>query len=339
MKQNQIKLLRSAILCLALLATAVSFTAFGFGAAARAAAATPPKPDEVVIELYGTFQGKRSANFLFEGNTIQFDGDGFVYPNPPFRVNGVLWEDMKTPFQLNFTPDFENASIVEKSSHNIQLIKGKKSFSISMKNTQVLDTTYRVRIAAKYQKKREDDKPKMIPAQEIKNPPPALSTNGETIMYGPMTVSRINEPTDGMDHPNYRVSRSVPMYRHDYGFIIKGTVDQWAGFRVQGNAVIYQNYLGDVIGVSSSGDPNLKGGKFASGVTVDGKSWSNLTKPFLLDFTPRLSAEKVVTFRAEQCEIKYAYHDNVLEVSIMNKSDKPAPFELFFAIRDPDANK
>ena len=85
--------------------------------------------------------------------------------------------------------------------------------------------------------------------------------------------------------------------------------------------------------------PILKGGKFASGVTVDGKSWSNLTQPFLLGFTPRLSADKVITFRAEQCEIRYAYHDNVLEVSIKNKSDKPAPFELFFAFRDPAANK
>ena len=337
MKQNRFKTLWELALGLALLA-AVPFTvSAGFGAASRAAAATPPKPDEVVIELDGQIRGKMSASFVFEGNTIQFSGNGGIKPNPPFRVNGVLWEDMKTPFQLNFTPDFENASILEKNSHDIQLTKGQTSFSISIKNLQNYAEPYKVRIAAKYQKKRENDQPKMIPYREIKNPPP-LTTDGPTIVYGPMVISRINEPTDGMDHPNYSVSRPVSMYRHDYGFIIKGTVDQWAGFRVQGGAVFYQNYMTLPKGTSGV-SPILKGGKFASGVTVDGKSWSNLTQPFLLGFTPRLSAEKVVTFRAEQCEITYAYHDNVLEVSIMNKSDKPAPFELFFAISDPAVNK
>ena len=337
MKNNRFKTLWGMALGLALLVTAIPFTAFGFGSAARAA--TPPKPDEVVIELYGIVQGKRTVSFVFEEKTIQYKGGGSMNPNPPVRVNGVLWEDMNTPFQLNFTPDFENASILEQSGYNFELIKGKNSFTISIKNRDPSnDRRYKVRIAAKYQKKREDDKPKIIPAQEIKNPP-ALTSNGETVMYGPMMISSINEPTDGMDHPNYRVSRPVSMYRHDRGFIIKGTVDQWAGFRIQGNSVFYQNYIPDVRGVSSSGVPKLKGGKFASGVTVDGKSWSNLAKPFQLDFIPKASAEKTITYRAEQCEIIYAYHDNVLEISINNKSDKPAPFELFFAFRDPALNQ
>ena len=104
MKTNFTRKLRSAILCLALLAAAIPFTAFGFGAAARAAAATPPKPDEVVIELYGTFQGKRSAYFLFEGNTILFNGDGFVYPNPPLTRNGGFGYTNPSPLNRMVLP-------------------------------------------------------------------------------------------------------------------------------------------------------------------------------------------------------------------------------------------
>ena len=327
MKTNLSRRLRSAILCLALLAAAIPFAASAQRGGGR-------KQDEVVIELHGNVKG--ISDFIFEGSTIRYNNSRNWYPVRPFRVNGVLWEDMKTPFQLNFTPDFENASILERS-RPVELNKEKDKFTVRMStgggNT---DYEYKARIAAKYQEKREDDTPKMIPNREIKNPP-ALN-NGETNLYGPMAAPRINEPTDGMDHPNYSVSRPVSMYRHDYGFIIKGTVDQWAGFRVQGGAVFYQNYMTLPRGTSGV-SPILKGGKFASGVTVDGKSWSNLTQPFLLGFTPRLSAEKVVTFRAEQCEIIYSYHDNVLEVSIMNKSDKPAPFELFFAIMDPAVNQ
>ena len=334
MKQNRFKTLWGLALGLALLASAIPFTASaGFGGTRG----DPPKPDEVVIELYGSVRGKRTASFVFEGKTIQYKGDGSMYPNPPFRVNGVLWEDMKTPFQLNFTPDFENASILEQSGHDFELIKGKNSFTVSIKNSQNTEWKYRIKIAAKYQKKRENAQPKTIPAQEIKNPP-ALTTNGETVMYGPMMISSINEPTDGMDHPNYSVSRPVSMYRHDRGFIIKGTVDQWASFRIQGNYIFYQNYQTLPRGTSGV-SPVLKGGKFASGVTIDGKSWSNLAKPFQLDFMPRASAEKVITFRAEQCEITYTNHDDVFEIWIENKSKKPAPFEVFLAIRDPDAYK
>ena len=125
MKRNQIKTRWGWALGLVLLAAAIPFTASaGFGAASRAAAATPPKPDEVVIELYGTIRAQRSVSFVFEEKTIQYKGGGSMNPNPPVRVNGVLWEDMNTPFQLNFTPDFENVSILEQSGHNFELFKG-----------------------------------------------------------------------------------------------------------------------------------------------------------------------------------------------------------------------
>lgn len=328
MKTNSFKRLWGAALGLALLVSAIPFTASAQRGGGR-------KQDEVVIELHGNV--RRTSEFIFEGSTIRYQNSAHWIPVRPFRVNGVLWEDMKTPFQLNFTPDFENVSILERS-RPVELNKEKDKFTVRMSTGGGnSDDEYKVRIAAKYQEEREDNTPKKIPNREIKNLP-SLNNNGETNLYGPMAVPRINEPTDGMDHPNFSVSRPVHMYRHDNGFIIKGTVDQWAGFRIQGNSIFYQNYMTLPRGTSGV-SPVLKGGKFASGVTVDGKSWSNLAQPFLLPFTPRLSAEKTITYRAEQCEIVYAYHDNVLEISINNKSDKPAPFELFFAFRDPALNQ
>ena len=329
MKNNRFKTLWGVALGLALLA-AVPFAAFaGFGGIRG----DSPKPDEVVIELYGTVRAKRTASFVFEGQTIQYKGDGSMYPNPPFRVNGVLWEDMNTPFQLNFTPDFENASILEQSGHSFELIKGKDSFTVSIKNIdRSNDKRYKVRIAAKYQKKRDDDKPKIIPAQEIKNPP-ALTTNGETVMYGPMMISGINEPTDGMDHPNYNVSSPVfpPNYYMGNKIEIKGMVDQKASFRLDGASIIYQNYTALPMGATGN-NPVLAGGKFASGVTVNGKAWTNLAKPFGMNILDT-GAFREINCNADNCSVSYSYHHKVIEITIANKGTEPTPFVItaFFA--------
>ena len=90
-------------------------------------------------------------------------------------------------------------------------------------------------------------------------------------------------------------------------------------------------------GISGDGTPDLRGGKFASGVTVNGKNWDNLTKPFDLGFTPPVSSEKDIIFRAEQCEIEYANHDDVIEFTITNKGSKPVPFDVLWLIRDPSS--
>ncbi len=321
---------------LVLLASAIPFTAFGFGSAARAG--TPPKPDEVVIELYGIVQGKRTVSFVFEEKTIQYKGGGSMNPNPPVRVNGVLWEDMNTPFQLNFTPDFENVSILEQSGHNFELFKGKNSFTVSIKNRDPSnDMRYRVRIAAKYQKKRENAQPKTIPAREIKNPPP-LTTDGGTVMYGPMMISGINgsmdgypdEPTDGKDQSTSRPV-SAPIQENYQPQLTKidlvATVDKLAGFRVQANYVLYQNYKTRVAEASGPG-VIYKGGKYASNVTVNGKQWTNLNRPFNMQITPDPARLKKFSSKSDRCNISYSLHHGILEIIIENPDEAPAQVHI-----------
>ena len=172
----------------------------------------------------------------------------------------------------------------------------------------------------------------MIPAQEIKNPP-ALTTNGETVMYGPMMISSINEPTDGMDHPNYNVSSPVfpPNYYMGNKIEIKGTVDKKASFRLDGASVIYQNYTALPMGATGN-NPVLAGGKFAFGVTVNGKAWTNLAKPFGVNILDT-GAFREINCNADNCSVSYSYHHKVIEITITNKGTEPTPFVItaFFA--------
>ena len=322
MKRNQIKFRWGWALGLALL-TAIPFTA---SAQMGSEKGESPKPKEIVIELEGKI--RRATNFIFEGNTIQYKHDYGWYPTPAtFHVNGILWEDLKTPFQLNFTPDFENASILEQSGHTVLLNKEKDRFTVRIEPGGKTEKTYKIRIAAKYQEKRENNQPKMIPVKEIKNMP-SLSPNGETLVYGPMMVSRINEPTDGMDHPNYNVSRPVfpPNFYMGNKIEIKGTVDKKASFRLDGLNIVYQNYTALPMGATGN-NPVRAGGKFASGVTVNGKAWTNLARPFGANI-PDIGAFREISFNADNCSVSYSYHHNVIEITITNKDTKPVPFVI-----------
>ena len=103
MKQNQFKLLRSAILCLALLAT------IPFAVLAQTEAV--PGAEEVTLEVKGRFPGRGS--FRFEGNTIEYRHNMGSKPSN-VTINGTRWDDLEQPFQLGFVPDFLSPEIVER---------------------------------------------------------------------------------------------------------------------------------------------------------------------------------------------------------------------------------
>lgn len=323
MKTNSFKRLWGVVLGLALLA-AVPF-------AAQAQTKAPPESEEVTLTLEGTFCGY--GTFTFEGQTIRYKHSKDEYPTK-VKIDGVPWDDLSEPFKLNYTPDFAHAAIVEKQARNIvELMPFEKSFILRINDHDIPAAYYRIKIAVKDQIKRQPPSPVNLNA--LRREPTMreiMDMEEKTAKMSKNWGPPINEPTDGMDHPDYAISKAVPKRINERLIQIKGTVDQWACFRIQGNSVVYQNYTTPVLGVSGDGSPMLHGGKFASGVTVNGKSWDNLTKPFDLGFTPSSSASKDIVFKAEQCEIEYAHHDDVFEITITNKSKNPAPFQVLFGI-------
>ena len=169
-----------------------------------------------------------------------------------------------------------------------------------------------------------------------------------TIMNGPMMITSIREPTDGMDHPDYTVTSPVraPRFRPEEKIVVKGTVAMEAGFRIQGDRLHYLNFYA-IGGAVSGSNLRIYDGRFASGVTVNGKPWTNLTRPFGLDVSLTPTTGKYIGFKAEHCEYDYQFHHDFIEIRITNKKREPAPFELTLWLfdnpaaqkgRDPQAN-
>ena len=302
MKTNSFKRLWGVALGLVLLVT-VPFAAFA------QSEAKPADPEEVIITLEGVFGGK--GIFVFEGNTIQYRKESGNDPNT-LKVNGISWKDVNVPFELGFTPDFEQAAIVERSKQfykeiDSSLNASKNGFELSVNNLfGGRGSYYIVKIAAKNQKAK----------------------------MNPISLDAI-ESTNGMNHQDVRVNTSYivpPDYLHGDRVFIKGAVDRITGFRIRKTQVYYLVFDAAPSGYSGGGGITFDG-KFASNVTVNGKEWSNLSKPFELSFPVTLSSYRRMNFKAENCNVSYSVNGDMIEVIIQNNNKKTVPFEvqLFFA--------
>ena len=97
MKKTFFHKLAGAALGIALFAATIPFAAF---------AQTPAKPDgarDYTITLNGGIDGM--GTFVFQGAAIRYEHKLYNEPTG-ITVNGELWKDLKTPFELDFTPDF-----------------------------------------------------------------------------------------------------------------------------------------------------------------------------------------------------------------------------------------
>ena len=307
MKQNRFKRLCGVALGLIMLA-ALPFAVFA------QSETKPADPEEVIITLEGVFGGK--GIFVFEGNTIQYRKENGNDPNT-LKVNGISWKDVNVPFELDFTPDFEQATIVERSKQFYKEIDSslnarKNGFELSVNNLfGGRGSYYIVKIAAKNQKA------KMNPIS-----PDAI------------------ESTNGMNHQDVRVNTSYivpPDYLHGDRVFIKGAVDRITGFRIRKAQVCYLVFDAAPSGYSGGGGITFDG-KFASDVTVNGKEWSNLSKPFELSFPVTLSSYRRMNFKAENCNISYSVNGDMIEVIIQNNNKKTVPFEVQLFFKDLEKN-
>ena len=266
------------------------------------------------VSVEGRFDGR--GYFIFKDNTIMYRHVREQYP-AGVRINGKNWDDLKKPFVLDFTPDHDRAAILEKEARSIVSLTLKpNTFELLIDDKASSSGDYYVRIGTKDLQSRET----------------APETKASSQTKAPDTPRKPLNPEFG---PGRKV-------------VIKGTVDRNAGFRVEGNTLSYLNYLaeGRIIELSSptSSSPRnrstpMYGGEFASGVTVNGKPWTNLTRPFELNVSHSKSAVKIINFEAGQCEIRYQHYRDLFEIALANKTDKPVPFELTLWISAPADSK
>ena len=120
---------------------------------AAAPKADADAPKEVTITLEGTFDGR--DNFDFEENTIRLRHLSFQMPTG-VTVDGKPWVDLTKPFELDYTPDFAKAAIVEKQGRGaVDLTVKQDSFTLMIDDKEASSAPYKVTIAVKNQVPRE----------------------------------------------------------------------------------------------------------------------------------------------------------------------------------------
>ena len=204
MKQNRIKTIWGWALGLVLLAAAP------FIAAAQAQAEEKTaETEEQTLTLEGSFCGY--GTFIFEGETIRYKHSKDYYPTK-VKIDGVPWEDLSAPFKLDFTPDFINAAIVEKQARNfVELFPAPNSISLRINDHDIPAAYYRIKIAIKNQIKRPPPSPVNLSA--VRREPTMreiMDMEEKTAKMSRNWGPPVNEPTDGMDHPDYVISKAVP---------------------------------------------------------------------------------------------------------------------------------
>ena len=328
---------------------------------APAPPADAPKVRDVTLTVEGKLDPKDA--FVFEGNTIRFRPSGDRYPDKLSVNAGMAWPVTDKPFELYLAPDFRREVTVQGPAGSFtKEPTADDSFEITLGEIVSSDTVpatlwFNLKFAVL-----RDNIPRspdavnppapVIPPNVMKPQTPAeAQTEIEnaasaaaglppgkfpTIMNGPMVVSSIKEPTDGMDHPDYTVTKPAPapVFRPERKIVVKGTVAMNAGFRLQGNRLYYLNYQSHESGASGV-NPIMYDGRFASGVTVNGKPWTNLTRPFDLDVSLTPSTGKYLGFKGEHCQFDYQFHHDLFEIGIKNSKREPAPFELTLWLTDP----
>ena len=273
--------------------------------------------DPISLTLKGVFGGR--GTFVFEGRAIQYRHESGREP-ASVTIDGVPWDDLTKAFELDFTPDFAKAVIEEQSMQslwlNTTLIPERDRIALTVNSIEPAE--YSVKIAAKNQ----DRRPSL--------PPPRSTGFARPI---PRTGQ-----TDGEAHPGYPVTRPVispPEGMYNGAKVeVKGIVDRKAAFRFEGMNLIYQNYATDPDGPSGSA-PALFDGKYAYDVTVNGKAWPALAKPFYVGAIIETAKATEFAFQAEDCEITFSEHGKVLEVIVTNKTGEPAPFQFTLWIEGP----
>ena len=322
---------------------------------------SPAPPADATRDITITVEGKLDAKdaFVFEGNTIRFRPSGGVYPDS-MSVNALRWNVTDQPFELTFAPDFGKAVVVRswnsvggtqgpqvRSSGFTKKSADKDKFELSLGEvvsgpTLPKNVGFNMKVSIL-----KDGIPR---SPDAVNPPalvlpPDLKTAGKApaglesagaspgripvTSNGSAAVSSAGESTNGMDHPDYTVTEPAPapVFRPECKIVVKGTVAMNAGFRLQGNRLYYLNYQSHESGLSGN-NPIMYDGRFASGVTVNGKPWTNLTRPFELDVNLKPSTGKYLGLKAEHCEYDYQFHHDLFEIGIKNNKREPAPFEI-----------
>ncbi len=284
--------LSGSILCIVLLVSAVPFAAAQAqsGGKTDAAPKTEAKTSADSKEITLLLEGKiYRAEFIFEGNTIRFNDK---YPLPEnITVDGKPWKDLAKPFELDYTPDFAKAGILERDGKlpfYVNVEEKRLSLRIEYINDMYHHSMdklepFRVRLAMKNQYSHDK-------------------------LIGYRSVYRKHEPR-ALLGPGQMKEKLWNDSLKERKIVLSGNIVGQGTFIFEGRTIRYQHEAGD----------------YPYYVNVNGRSWNVLFgEPFELPFQIDTIHPEIVKTEGENPVKTTMISDKRFEISIRDLR-KPSP--------------
>ena len=252
---------------------------------------TEAKDSSEIKEITLTIKGNINEGiFVFEGNTIRFNNMMLRQPED-ITVDGKPWKDLSKSFELDYTPDFAKAGILETSDkREFYVDASEKRFSLRIANHSPRNTLvpFHVKLAMK------DQLPHLDlggyrPAPPVGKDPPQVMTTGPD----PYVIQAAAQWNDGIKERKIEIKA-----------VIRGR----GAFVFEGNTISYRRETGD----------------YPDSVKVNGRRWSRPgTKTFELPFQVETAHPEMAKTEGENPVEMTKIDDKKFEV-IFEDSEPPS---------------
>ena len=255
--------------------------------------AKPLEEGKKSIVLEGVFDGE--GLFIFRGNRGVYRHTAFDMPEK-VTVNGKPWNDLKKPFELDFIPDYSATNVAELNGRNdIRLDYFRNRMELYISDADPSRDDYRVSVFF------DAVKTELAPA------------DSEWIRLDSTTGT--SNPQKTVNGVPFDPAGAKPVENGEKAIVLEGVFDGAGTFTFSGNRIVYKH---------STYDPPDK-------LTVNGKAWDNLNKPFELDFIPDYSTTNVAEMNGRDIiGIKYSQDKMELEINDAEMSRDNYRVSVFF---------
>ena len=269
-----------------------------------------------------------NAGFRFQGNNVFFDawpGKG-RYPSK-VRINGKPWTNLRMPFSLDYAVDLDSVSesTIDTEFYRYSISKARDSFSVRIENHGNREEPVRISLTMLKSKKPVGNNA-MFPGG-IPLPPEAMTSQEafenfwKTAMSGNsrQRPSTAEQPASAgrSGTTSAQPGAAAPAQTKERSIVIDGEFDGRDTFVFVGNIIRYRH----------------QSFKKPTDVTVNGKAWTDLSKPFELGFVPDFMSAKVAE-RTGRGHVNLSRFDNRFTLLIDDSASSTGHYNVKLTVNE-----